>query len=80
MLTAVTYIRAADRTRIVYVLPMERGEALAQAAELAPRDFALAAVCHPADDEQMLVPQDGDNYGDEVTAPWLTPASASAGR
>lgn len=74
MLTAVTYIRPSDRTRLVFIYETgDIAQAEAKAAEYAPRDFAYAATCQPT--IPLAVPQDGDDYGREVPsipADWIT--------
>jgi hypothetical protein len=57
--TAITYIRDADRTRVIFVLDLPPDEA--QAKVTAPLGFRLAAVNPDADTSR--IPMDGDDYG-----------------
>lgn len=74
MLTAVTYVRASDRTRLAFILETDSiGEAEAKAARFAPKGFAHAATCQPT--VPFTVPSDGDDYGGEapsIAADWIT--------
>lgn len=75
-MTAVTYIRPGDRTRVVFVFETDNIELAEQRArEFAPADFQWAARCQPG--ERLRVPADGDDYGTEapsIPASWLKPA------
>lgn len=76
-MTAVTYIRPGDRTRIVFVFETDDIEVAEQRArECAPHDFQWAALCQPS--PPLVVPSDGDDYGTEgpsMPASWLKPAA-----
>lgn len=73
-LTAVTYIRSSDRTRIVFLLNTpDTATAETTAFRYAPHDFEYAATCEPT--IPMQVPSDGDDYGVEapsIPADWIT--------
>lgn len=74
MLTAVTYIRPHDRTRLAFVFEdTSVSDAEARAATYAPNDFAYAATCQPT--VPFRVPADGDDYGREspsIPGSWIT--------
>ena len=80
MLTAVTYIRRSDRTRLAFILETsDVDEAQARAAEYAPKGFEYAATCQPT--VPFTVPSDGDDYGRQVPsipADWITTSTRLA--
>lgn len=80
MLTAVTYIRAGDRTRLAFILETnDTAAAEARAAEYAPRGFKHVATCQPS--VPFEVPSDGDDYGREapsIAADWITTSTMRA--
>lgn len=80
MLTAVTYIRHSDRTRLAFILETpSREHAEAKAAEYAPKGFEYAATCQPT--VPFTVPSDGDDYGNptpSIPADWITTSTMRA--
>jgi hypothetical protein len=69
MTQRVTYVRDADRTRIVIVLEgCTPEQARQRASELVPdRGFRFAAQCEG--DGRLRVPMDGDDYGADPAPP-----------
>lgn len=57
-MTAITYIRNPDRTRLIFVLDLPPDEAMARITP--PQGFELAAINPDADTSR--IPFDGDNY------------------
>lgn len=65
----VTYIRDADRTRVVFVIDAPNaGRAVAAADARKPLGFRAAAF-REHDGKQLHIPMDGDNYGAEAARP-----------
>lgn len=58
-MTAITYVRPSDRTRVIFVLDLPPDEA--QAKITPPLGFHLAAINPDADTSR--IPMDGDDYG-----------------
>ena len=73
----VTYVRDADRTRVVFVIRAQNESwALEDARKRAPRGFRHCAL-RRHEGGQITVPMDGDNYGAEIVPPHWTPAAVA---
>lgn len=59
-MTAITYVRDGDRTRVIFVFDLPPDQALAQVT--VPLGFRLVAV-NPDVDLSKGIPADGDDYG-----------------